>query len=215
MGTLITLVGQKFGRLTVIARRLPNQRGNARWLCHCDCGVEKVAKSGDLRSGHTRSCGCLRDELASTRPITHGKSRTPEYCAWSRMINRCYNPNGQDYKYYGGRGIRVCKRWRRFENFLADMGLRPEGLNTLERIDGNKGYSPDNCKWASQAEQARNTARNHRLTYKGETLCISEWSRRFGVDHRQIRKRFIELGWSVEDAIMLPKQHRWTRGNRR
>lgn len=160
MPTLRMLTGKQFARLTVVSRAPNNHRPNARWLCHCVCGKETVVYGCDLVSGHTKSCGCLQPERASeTARVTskkHGYFGTKVYGVWSSMITRCENSNCPEYKNYGGRGIKVCKRWRRsFIAFLEDMGEPPSGL-TLDRTNNNGNYTPSNCRWATRFQQTHN-----------------------------------------------------------
>jgi hypothetical protein len=155
MSAPIDITGHRFGRLVAISHI--SFQG---WLCRCDCGNETIVQGPNLRNGNSKSCGCLRVELAISRATKHGHAKkTATYSSWQAMIKRCTNPNTWSWKHYGGRGITVCDRWRySFENFLADMGEKPEGL-TLDRINNELGYSPENCRWATPAEQFRNRAR--------------------------------------------------------
>lgn len=148
--------GLRFGKLTVrgISHRAHSQ---IYWHCVCDCGTECVVAVTNLRYGKTRSCGCLRRNVGE-RAKTHGMHRSREYRSWNGMIQRCENPRAPNYDRYGGKGVKVCKRWRRFENFYADMGERPIG-KTLDRIKSTGDYKPSNCRWATPKEQASNRSR--------------------------------------------------------
>ena len=155
------LAGIRFGRWLVLSKAKPMISTSGRymmsyWLCRCDCGAEKLVGAPLLRSGASESCGCLRDDMARKANTTHGKTRTPEYSSWRNMHNRCRNPSGPGYKNYGGRGIRVCDRWLTFENFLADMGVRPSQQHSLDRIDNDGNYEPGNCRWALPRVQVQN-----------------------------------------------------------
>jgi hypothetical protein len=157
---VIDMLGQRFGRLLVVARAEKNLRGGARWRCLCDCGKTTVLLRQRLRTGHTQSCGCYQREQLGKRSRVHGRQGSLTWRSWQNMITRCYNPNVAKFKYYGGRGITVCDRWREslgFVRFLADMGERPSFAHSIDRfpnIDGN--YEPTNCRWATRSQQSKN-----------------------------------------------------------
>jgi hypothetical protein len=156
MPKMIDITGQRFGQLTAI-KSIEQRDRKFYWLCRCDCGVTTVVQGKKLRNGHTQSCGHLRrDGLKAT----HGEARkgreSSEYSTWKAMLQRCENPNDKSYKFYGGRGIKVCERWHRYENFIADMGRRPPGCE-LDRYPNNDGnYEPNNCRWTTHSEQMKN-----------------------------------------------------------
>ena len=202
------LTGAVFGRLKVIhaagSQRTPNGTVRRMWLCECDCGRTTTVQVANLRSGATRSCGCLREEAMRNANRTHGNSSSREYGSWRAMRERCTNPNNSHYRMYGGRGIRICERWAVFDNFLMDMGPRPAGT-TLDRfpdVDGN--YEPANCRWATPAQQSRNTTRNVTITWDGETMCLKDWATRLGMTHIALKHRLDR--WPIERAMTTPNR---------
>lgn len=199
------VIGHVYGRLTVISE-LPERSKQRYLLCQCVCGNRIEVWLGDLRRKHTLSCGCLQRERASQSAKTHGKAKTREYKIWLGMRNRCQNPKSPAFKYYGGRGIVICERWNGdngFENFLEDMGLPPNPLHTLDRIDSNGNYEPSNCRWADRATQSANRTSNHYITFNGEIKTMSDWARSVNLEIGTLKQR-LKNGWSIEAALTTP-----------
>lgn len=189
------LTGQRFGRLTVISRGENAKNRQARWYCLCDCGNTSIIVGSDLRTTHTKSCGCLLR--------THNMTKTKTYRTWIGLKVRCTNPYDKGYPSYGGRGITICPRWlESFENFLEDMGEAPEAMS-LDRIDNNGNYEPGNCRWATMKEQGNNRRSNRLIEFEGKTQTIMQWAREKGLTFDTLRKR-LESKWSVEEALTLP-----------
>lgn len=206
---LIDLVGLRFERLTVISRQETIRPGVARWLCRCDCGQDRTVTSTHLRSGHTRSCGCLMRERTAERNIAsakHGMWRSPEFSAWSKMIARCYNKKNRKYSDYGGRGIAVCDEWRHdFMAFYQHIGPRPSPNHSVDRIQNNDGYRPGNVRWATYIEQNNNRRSNITAEVSGEILTAGQIAARFGLMHNTVLNR-IKAGKRGDDLICKSKR---------
>lgn len=197
------LTSQRFGRWTVVQFSHRTKYRDSYWLCRCDCGNENTVRSYHLIHRKSQSCGCLQRELAALAKYKHGLSYHPMRSAYTQMKQRCYNPNSDSYPRYGGRGIIVCNRWKRsFANFLADMGERPKNT-TLDRIDNNGPYSPENCRWATEDQQHANRCNSRFLEHDGLKLTVAQWAQRLGLHPNTIRSR-LRYGWSVHDILTRP-----------
>lgn len=200
-------VGEKFpGSRWKVLEVIPGKPILIRVIC--ECGAERLVQKSSLVTGGSKSCGCWRDE---NRPHTHGHTRgrkrggkaSPEYIAWQAMIRRCTDPSHDHYARYGGAGVTVCDRWlHSFENFLADMGHKPTPKHTIDRFpNGNGHYRPDNCRWATWKEQARNRKSNTILEFNGERRCCAEWAEIKGIHQATLLRRLHVYGWSIERAL--------------
>jgi hypothetical protein len=216
---IFPVIGQRFSRLVVLEFVGKSTDHRLLWRCRCDCGNEAIVLGSDLRRQSTRSCGCLRREIAIEKAKqkaqiakTHGhacrNAHSPEYGVWTSMKERCSAPNSKDWPRYGGRGIKVCDEWiNDFERFFRDMGPRPSKKHSIDRIDNEKGYEPGNCRWATAIEQASNTRTTSFVTIKGETLARSEAIRRYGFVCRNTVDTRISRGWDPEEAILAPPKN--------
>lgn len=193
-------VGYRSGRIVTVEVVSRDSKGNAYWLCKCDCGETTTVSQCSIKSGDTRSCGCYREETSGKSNWKHGKTKTRTYSVWSDMKARCAGKTEQCRKDYAARGITVCDRWLdSFENFLADMGEQPDGM-MLERKDNDKGYDPDNCTWATRKEQNRNRRSVRYLTHNGVTKKLCEWADEYKISSMKLRSR-IDSGWEVGRAL--------------
>jgi hypothetical protein len=206
------LTGYIFGRLTVVSfsgvRKNPGSGMKSMWRCRCACGVEKDVCAAHLKHGQTVSCGCYYQEIKPHISTTHGGSRhgscEPLYSIWTSMHTRCYNERSQHYKRYGGRGIKVCERWHDYALFRDDMspGYLP-GKVSIDRKDNDGDYCLENCRWATDIQQQRNTSRNRNMEFNGEIMCATAWNEKMGYSRNCILKR-LAAGWSEERAITTP-----------
>ena len=195
------LSGMKFGRLSVI-----RYAGNTFWECKCDCGATKNVRGRHLRIGHTKSCGCLHRQVIRT----HGLSTTLEYWRWVAMMRRCFDEKNNAYPEYGAKGITVCERWRKMENFFADMGPMPSKDHQVDRWPNQKGnYEPGNCRWATRVEQANNVSSNVIWDVDGVKMTIAEWARKSGIPYATLRQRVKYYGWPIEKALTHPVMPRF------
>ena len=212
---IIDMAGERFGRLVVL--RLSGERdgsGDVTWECICDCGTSKNVSRDRLRQGKTASCGCLSLDTTRAkgrRNRTHGQSQKSVegsgYKSWLGMRARCNNPTDRVYRLYGGRGIKVCARWDDYSVFMEDMGPRPAG-HSIDRIDVNGDYCPENCRWADQKTQSQNTRKNVNVTVGDATYCASEWSRRLGLTAGGVHQRAKKRGGDYIEAIVSHPAYR-------
>lgn len=205
-----------FGRLTAIRPVGRKFGGNMYWLCRCECGEEIEVRGSHLVERRVQSCGCLaRDNCAEVGRRsggwnkTHGASHTPTCRTWAGMVRRCTDQGHESYQDYGGRGIKVCDRWLQYENFVADMGERPDGM-TLDRYpDMNGNYEPSNCRWATNREQQTNKRNNVLLAFEGRTQTMVEWAEEIGLSPKTLWHRLNTCGWSAEKALSEPLMGRF------
>lgn len=200
-------IGTKFGLYTIIATANPDSQGRTQYFCRCECGTEKTAVASHLKSGHVRSCGCLQKNEASQIGKANGihyLSKTSEYGIWNKMIKRCNDSNDKSFKNYGGRGIKVCERWHKFENFLADMSLRPSRQHSLERKDNESGYNPSNCVWATREVQNSNQRRTRRITVDGVTMPVAKWAQEKNIPATTVYSR-LNRGLSPDESLICGK----------
>lgn len=206
----IDLTGQKFGRWTAL-KRSHVKDGQTLWLCRCECGKEQSVYLFSLRDGTSKSCGCLKNEVASEFHTRHGSHKTKEYRAWSQAKSRCKNVKNKAYPNYGGRGIRMCERWLEcFENFFEDMGLAPSKKHSLDRFPNNKDghYESGNCRWATKKEQQNNRRNNHYIYYNGENKTLTEWAEFLGEKPNYFSKMIVIKKMSIEQIVNRKKRRK-------
>lgn len=205
-------IGQKNNKLTVIGYEKPKEKGRLKLKCQCDCGNITYVYPYQFTNGKVKSCGCSRTGNTTNHSIKNGLSRTREYHIWQGIKQRCYNPNADNYPRYGGRGIKMCNEWLNdvssFIEWLNSLGGLQDGLS-IDRINVNGDYSPDNCRLATLKEQSRNMRTNKMLTFNGRTHCIAEWAEILGMEAKLISNR-LSKGWSIEKALTTPVQSKYS-----
>lgn len=206
MGARLKITGKRFAMLTAMNPTALRVRGKVVWLFKCDCGNETSVGASQVINGNTRSCGCIKLARVKALKYSHGMAKTKINHVWARMKQRCLNPKCSDYEYYGGRGITVCERWLKFENFFSDMG-QPEPGMTLERVDNSKGYEPGNVIWASRKVQGVNMRSNVWIEVNGRCLTRTGWAKELGVHDSAIISRE-KKGMTPEQAVTIPFRKR-------
>lgn len=202
----LNITGKRFGKLVAIKTIGKNKNGGYLWQCKCDCGNEITASVGNLNNGHTKSCGCLRSDQCKTNFTKHGLESTRLYDIWRDMRLRCYDERNIPYNRYGGRGITICDEWKEDVKAFYDWAMA-NGYNdglTIERIDNDGNYSPENCRLATVKEQANNRRSNVLVTHEGKTQTMKEWAHEVGIPYKAVWARMQKLGWSAERALTEP-----------
>lgn len=201
---MLNLSKQQFDRLIVLHKNGRNKQNKILWLCNCKCGSIVSICTGDLRAGRTKSCGCLQKELLSIKSTKHGHKKYGKvskiYSVWITMIQRCTNIKNKNYPRYGGRDIRVCKRWMLFENFIEDMGHPPHN-HQIDRIYNNGNYCKSNCRWTTSKNNNRNRQNNRLISHNGKIQCISAWAEEMQINYQTLIGR-LNRGWSIKKALL-------------
>lgn len=216
------MIGKKFGKLKVISLHHTKQKYSKNkgvkvkdgfayyYECECECGNVCVVEKYKLKSGHTKSCGCLKKEKISNLNYKHGMEKSRLYHIWQGVKRRCLNSNEIGYKDYGAKGITICDEWKNNSSIFIEWALN-NGYNdslTIDRIDNTKGYNPENCRWSTPAQQARNTKTNHLITYNNKTYCIAEWAEILGFSYNTLYNRINKYKWTIEKAFTTPQRKR-------
>lgn len=203
-----TVIGEKFGRLLVLKEISPSTSKYKRIMCECicDCGNSTLVSKDHLKSGHTKSCGCYKMERMVEGNLKHGMRHSPVFESWAHMKQRCDNPNDKGYKNYGGRGISYCSEWNDFSVFLKwSLENGYESGLTIDRINNNKDYTPENCRWATRYQQSNNRRCNVKITYNGETHTLSQWCKLLDLKYPRTYYRVVVKGWGAEQAFRKEK----------
>ena len=200
MSKLIDLTGKRYSNLVVI-ERAESKHGSTYWKCICDCGNTTEVRASNLKNGLVKSCGCLLHKTHNT----HHLSNTRLYVIWNHMKRRCYEKSNPAYKYYGARGVTVCNEWLDFESFYnwaISNGYRDD--LTIDRINNDGDYKPDNCRWVNMKTQSNNRRSCHMITYNGETKNLTQWCNELNLNYKLVHDRIVSKGWSFERAITTP-----------
>lgn len=199
------MIGKRFGKLKVIKKVGVDNNRFITWLCECDCGNKVVVRGSNLRTGNTKSCGCVRKENTKMLNFVTGMSNSRLHRIWSGMKSRCFNPNAKHYHRYGGRGITVCEEWRHqfkpFYDWAMSHGYTDE--LTIDRIDNDGNYCPENCRWVTVKEQSRNMSKNRFVNFRGETLCVADLAIKYNISSSVLLGR-INRNWDIERALTTP-----------
>lgn len=203
MGAFIDLTGQRFGRLTVI-ERAENKNGKIMWKCKCECGKIVIIQNNNLKSGHTKSCGCYKKDHSQGK--THNKSNTRLYTIWENIKQRCYNSNCKNYIKYGKRGITICDEWKNSFTAFYDWAMSNGYADNLSinRKDNNGNYEPSNCEWTTEKNQANNRRSSRYITYNGKTQTLAQWADELNIDYRALWARINQCNWSIDKAFNTP-----------
>lgn len=197
----IDMTGIRYGAIVALNDVGLCADGKYKWLCQCDCGNKFESSGSKIRSGETVTCPACSKERVRLSRVKHGMRKTAEYRIWTHIKSRCYNEKVPEFKHYGGRGISMCDRWlSSFNNFIADMMVRPTNKHSIDRIDNNGNYEPSNCRWATSSEQANNTRSNRKITINGTTKNMGQWANENGLRHESVYKR-LKRGKSGADII--------------
>ena len=205
MSKLIDMTGQKIGRLLVLERAENDKDGKAMWKCRCDCGNDCVVLGAYLRNGNTKSCGCLWYDSIKASITKYGEYYTRLRHIWQGIKTRCYNKNEKFYNYYGGKGVKLCEEWKDFMTFkkwAIEIGYN-DNL-TIDRIDVNGDYCPENCRWVDQKSQCNNRSNNVLIEWNGQKKTLSQWCEMSPLTYKQVYPRYHNLKWSLEKSLFTP-----------
>lgn len=208
MPKLIDLTGKIFSRLEVVGQAGKNKWGAYKWLCLCDCGNKIVVLDNNIKSGRTKSCGCLNKEVHTKHGHARRGKETNIYHVWQQIVQRCVNPSNNNYEDYGGRGIVVCKQWLKFENFLEDMGKGWELGLTIDRRNNDKGYCKKNCRWITNKEQQMNKRNSCCVLCRGKRWLFMELCKEYNIPYKVVYSRYYTYRWTLEESLTTPVRKR-------